>query len=198
MCGRYYIEIDEKELQEIVGEVEKITRQSPEQITFKASGEIFPTDIVPVQTGLHQYQPMQWGFIGFNGKPVINARSETALEKPMFKTPILERRCLIPASGYYEWQKAGSSKIKFQFFIPDFPMYLAGCYRQEAQSKVCRFVILTQQAAGGTEAIHDRMPVIIPQERIQTWFDKGLHNLDYAVRELTYNSVSSLSVDEAG
>jgi putative SOS response-associated peptidase YedK len=99
MCGRYYIEIDEKELQDIVDAVEKNIKEYPEQTTIKMSGEIFPTDIVPVQTGLNRYAAMKWGFVGFDGKPLINARSETALEKPMFRQAMLERRCLIPASG---------------------------------------------------------------------------------------------------
>jgi len=123
MCGRYFIEISEKELQDIAREIEKKTKGVPEQITLclKASGDIFPTDIVPVQTGVDQYQPMKWGFVGFDGKPMINARSETALEKPMFQKAMLERRCLIPASGYYEWQKSGAKKVKHIFRLPSSP-----------------------------------------------------------------------------
>jgi putative SOS response-associated peptidase YedK len=189
MCGRYYIEIDEKELQDIVSEVEKVARQSPEQISFKASGEIFPTDTVPVQTAPSLYQPMKWGFIGFGGRPVINARSETALEKPLFKASMLERRCLIPASGYYEWRKAGSAKVKYQLYSPSGPMYFAGCYRQEKLSQAYSFVILARQAASGIEAIHDRMPVIIPRERIQTWFGEQPHGIDYAISELAYKEL---------
>ena len=110
MCGRYYIEIDERELRQIADEIEKKTKGPPGQMTLKAGGEVFPTDVVPVQTGINQYLPMKWGFVGFDGKPMINARSETALEKPMFRQSMLERRCLIPASGYYEWQKTGKAK----------------------------------------------------------------------------------------
>jgi putative SOS response-associated peptidase YedK len=189
MCGRYYIEIDEKELQDIAGAVEKNIKEYPEQTTIKFSGEIFPTDIVPVQTGLKQYQAMKWGFSGFDGRPLINARSETALEKPLFRQSMLARRCLILASGYYEWKTAGTHKTKYRFFTPGYPLYLAGCYRQESSSQLPRFVILTRQADGNMAAIHARMPVIIPQKYRQTWLNEGHQCIDYALRNLTYEAV---------
>lgn len=189
MCGRYYIEIDEKELQDIVDAVEKNIKDSYEQPTIKFSGEIFPTDVVPVQTGLNQYAAMKWGFVGFNGKPLINARSETVLEKPAFRQAMLERRCLIPAGGYYEWQKSGNKKTKYRFYLPGEPLYFAGCYRQEQDSPIGNFVILTRQAAGGIEAIHHRMPVIIPKTHIETWLCEGPEAMDFAVRELLREAV---------
>jgi putative SOS response-associated peptidase YedK len=190
MCGRYYIEIDEKELREIANEVEKNTRDYPGQMSFKTSGEIFPTDIVPVQTGVGEYQPMKWGFSGFDKKLVINAKSETALQKPMFQESMLERRCLIPASGYYEWKKAGSKKIKYQFFIPKTPMFLAGCWRQEKDSPFHTFVILTRPAVKTFEEIHDRMPVIIPQSQMRTWLYDSSDAMAVALTELSFEKVS--------
>lgn len=190
MCGRYYIEIDEKELWDIANEVEKKIKENPDQMTFKTSGEIFPTDTVPVRTAEYGYQPMRWGFIGFDGKPVINARSETALQKPMFKESMLERRCVIPASGYYEWRKDGSKKTKFQFFIPSSAMYFAGCWRHEKSSPLYTFVILTRAAAGGVEDIHDRMPVIIPEKRIDAWLYDRPEVMDEAVTQITFAQVS--------
>ena len=190
MCGRYYIEIDEKELQDIVSAAEKKAKESGEQMTFKASGEIFPADVVPVQTGPGQYRLMKWGFIAYNGKPVINARSETALEKPMFKSAMFEHRCLIPASGYYEWKKDGDKKIKHQLFIPGRPMFFAGCWRQERDNPLHTFVILTRPAASGIEGIHDRMPVIIPQNSLGAWLDDGPDAMGAVVTELSYMRVS--------
>ena len=189
MCGRYYIDISDAELQEIVRSIEE-KRDSHEQLTFKRSGEIFPTDIVPVQTGLGSYDLMKWGFIGFNGKPVINARSETALEKPMFKQSMLERRCLAPASGYYEWKKDGNRKTKYRFCIPHIPIYLAGCWRREKAGGLYTFVILTQPAQEGIATIHDRMPVIITPDRIETWLGDDPEAAQEAMStaaELIYN-----------
>ena len=189
MCGRYYIEIDEEELRDIVIEVEKKARESGEQLTLKTGGEIFPVDVVPVQTGIGCYEPMKWGFAGFKGKPVINARSETALEKPMFQKPMEDQRCLIPAGGYYEWKKEGAKKIKYQFFIPGKPLYFAGCWRQEKGSRLNTFVILTRPAAGGAETIHDRMPVIIPQSHREAWLNAGAEVMKEAVIGLSYKPV---------
>lgn len=186
MCGRYYIEIDEKELQEICEEVQKNQQENARQLIIKFSGEIFPTDMVPVQTGINQYQAMKWGFSGFDGRPVINARSETALEKAMFKKPMLERRCLIPASGYYEWRKC--PKTKYQFYLPGSPIYLAGCYRQEKDNPLGSFVILTRQAASSIEEIHQRMPVIIPREHIGFWLESP-SAIEYASEEIAYKAV---------
>ena len=186
MCGRYYIEIDDKELREIADEVEKNRYDCPGQMIIKTSGEIFPADIVPVRTGLNQYMPMQWGFSGPGGKPIINARSETALQKTMFRQSMSERRCLIPASGYYEWQRSGPAKTKYQFRLPGGIMFLAGCYRPEHAGSVFNFVILTRPAAGGIEDIHERMPVIIPREHIETWLYKSPNTIEYALRDLLY------------
>jgi len=189
MCGRYYIEIDEEELRDIVIEVERKARESGEQLTLssamKTGGEIFPTDVVPVRTG-GGYEAMKWGFVGYNGRPVINARSETAREKPMFQGAIRERRCLIPAGGYYEWQKAGAKKVKYRFFIPGQKLHFAGCWRQEKGSGLYTFVILTRQAAGGAEAIHDRMPVIIPENRRDAWLCEGPEAMGEAVTALAF------------
>ena len=175
MCGRYYVEIDDRELQEICDAVMRKQQEDEtnEQLEIKLSGEIFPTDIVPIITGTNEYLPMKWGFSGFDKRPLINARSETALEKPTFREPMLNRRCLIPASGYYEWKKDGSKKIKHKIFIPGQPIYFAGCYRQERGEDLPRFVILTRAAAPSIEDIHDRMPVIIPKDLARSWLNDG-------------------------
>jgi len=168
MCGRYYIAIDEDELRDICDSVERKQRDEPEQMEIKLSGEVFPTDIVPVQAG-SGYTVMKWGFSGFDGRPVINARSETALIKPMFRESMRMRRCLIPASGYYEWKREGNRKIKHQIYIPEQPIYLAGCFRKEGDAPLSSFVVLTREAEGGLESIHDRMPLIIPKSHAKEW-----------------------------
>jgi putative SOS response-associated peptidase YedK len=116
---------------------------------------------------------MRWGFTGFKKKPVINARSETALEKPMFRESMLERRCLVLASAYYEWKKEGNQKTKYRFYFPDTSLLLAGCYRQEQNEPVPRFTILTQEAYPDIEYIHDRMPVIVSANYASDWLKSG-------------------------
>ena len=189
MCGRYYIEIDEKELQDIISVVEKKTGTDNEQISLmKTSGEIFPADIVPVMTGMHQYQPMKWGFANYSGRPVINARSETATVKSMFRDSMKERRCLIPASGYFEWKKEENQKTKYQIFVPGELIYFAGCYRQEQHNPFFSFCILTKQATGGVESIHDRMPAIIPQGDIEAWLYGPMEETAYSELDLTFRA----------
>jgi len=193
MCGRYYIAIDEDELREIGDEAEAIVASIPtlpEPIAVKTQGEIFPTDVVPVKTGKNRIVPMKWGFISFDKKTIINARSETALQKPTFKKPMLENRCLIPASGYYEWRRGEEKKIKYQFYAPGRPVYFAGCYRREKGSPLCHFVILTRQAVNGLEKFHDRMPVIIPKELFNDWLYESPRAIDSAVIELAFNQAA--------
>ena len=186
MCGRYYIAIDEDELRDIGEEAEKLVNAFNEPIPLKTYGEIFPTNVVPVQTARNRYVPMKWGFTGFNKKAVINARSETALEKPMFRRAMLENRCLVPASGYYEWKRDGETKTKYQIYVPDRPVFFAGCYRQEAGSPLRNFVILTRDAVNGMEEIHDRMPVIIPRECAEAWLHESPDAIESAIVDLTY------------
>ena len=188
MCGRYYIDIDEQELRDICDEVQRNIDNAPEQLSFSvSSGEIFPTNIVPVRVGDSKYQAMKWGFTGYDKKPIINARSETALIKPTFKKPMIEGRCLIPASSYFEWQRDKSAKQKYRFTLPDRSiMYMAGCYRVEPESKIASFVILTKDAVTSLQEIHNRMPVIIPNNMIDDWLNIGADVIQKAIGELSF------------
>lgn len=170
MCGRYYIEIEDSEMRDIIHAVQSNLRNT-EQAAKVKTGEIFPTDIVPVQTGDQTYTLMKWGFTKFDGKgQIINARSETAMEKPMFRKPLLESRCIIPASYYFEWEKAGAKKTKYAFRAPDSNIvYLAGIYRLERDSALPAFTILTKDAAPDVAHIHNRMPVMIPRSLAHAW-----------------------------
>ncbi|HBE87400.1 MAG TPA: SOS response-associated peptidase, partial [Lachnoclostridium sp.] len=106
MCGRYYIEIDDVELRSIVAEVERKTAVK--------TGEIFPTNLAPVLSPDGIMKAMRWGFPKYDGKgEIINARSETAAEKNMFRRPMMEGRCLVPASWYFEWERRGKQKVKY-------------------------------------------------------------------------------------
>lgn len=187
MCGRYYIHLNEPELMDIARRIEQAWSTPDLPMKIKTSGEIFPSDIVPVQTGIDQFEPMKWGFKGFNSRPIINARSETALEKPMFRDAMRDRRCLIPASGYFEWEKIGDRKVKNAFYLPNKPIFLAGCYRKEQDSPVFTFVILTREATPELEHIHDRMPVIIPHTFRRYWLENNAEPMNYSVLDLRFS-----------
>ncbi|MDR0446309.1 MAG: SOS response-associated peptidase [Oscillospiraceae bacterium] len=169
MCGRFYIEPDSPTLADILTRAQGWRYGD---LPLKTSGDVYPTDIVAAQTGTGEYAPMKWGFTSFGKSIIFNARSETAGNKPMFRDAMRARRCLIPASGYYEWRRDGKQKIKYRFYIPDDIMYLAGCWRRESDADPDappRFVILTRAATPQLAEIHDRMPVIIPREYAEDW-----------------------------
>ena len=136
MCGRYYIEDEDvqEELLKMIEEVQRRTKASEKGAVLKTHGEIFPTDTVPVIANNRELRPvpfaMQWGYTMSDGKRIINARSETAAEKLLFKDVMLRRRCLIPASNYYEWEKRGKEKIKYAIRPKGASLlYMAGIYR---------------------------------------------------------------------
>jgi putative SOS response-associated peptidase YedK len=168
MCGRYYIEIDDKELNDIFRAVEE--RLHADKNESVQIGEIYPTNIVPAiaATGII---PMKWGFDRNDGKGIIiNARSETVVKQPMFAVPFAQSRCLLPASYYYEWRQEEGKKLKYRLFSRDLPMlYLAGIAREVEEGQPPRFAILTRPAASSIAFVHDRMPLIIPREAKDVW-----------------------------
>ena len=187
MCGRYYIEIDDAELSDICDEVQKNAEMEQLSIESIKTGEIFPTNIVPIQVGDHDYRAMRWGFDRFDGKgQIINAKSETALSKPLFAKSMRNYRCIVPASKYFEWQKLDNKKIKHEFYLPEKILYIAGCYRLEAGSAVPSFVILTRAASDSISVIHDRMPVILPKSRVHEWLYESPECMDDPLTDLQY------------
>lgn len=166
MCGRYAFFTD-RELQEIDEIIEKISDDI--QRDKMKTGEIFPTNVAPVfvpQKDIVTPKLMVWGFPNFQNKGVIiNARAETVREKKLFGASLRERRCIIPSTGFYEWD---ADKKKFIFNMPDSQMlYMAGIYNQfEGEN---RFVILTTEANLSMAGVHDRMPVVVPKDRIEDW-----------------------------
>lgn len=174
MCGRYYIAEDDLELGKIIDGLNR--KKTPEGL--KTSGEICPSDIVPVLANSRKkdVQPfaMRWGYSFPNGRPIINARCETAAQKPMFRDGMLQRRCIVPASHYFEWEKRSSARIKYAIRPVNAAMlYLAGIYHLENHDGVIvpTFTILTRDAAPGIAFIHPRMPVILPQDHAADWLN---------------------------
>ena len=190
MCGRYYLddEIRDERLSEQIKQAMRIATIISAQM--KTSGEIRPTDIAPViaPSALNRRIgafPMQWGFNHpTKGMLVFNTRMETATEKDLFVSSIDERRCLIPASGYYEWKKIDRNKKERYIFNAENhePLYLAGLYiRTSEEHRLPCFSVLTQDAEADIKAIHPRMPVIVPYSRAEEWLspDTDFHEFIY-------------------
>lgn len=201
MCTRYALEKDLPELKEIADEVlQSLLAQrfvATHARPIVTSGEVRPTDIVPViapnAKGLKTVFPMQWGFLNKDNKRTLfNARVETAGEKPTFKDAWQSHRCIIPASYYFEWahfkSPDGREKTGNKYAIQPSGCtltWLCGLYRIENGYPV--FVILTKAPTVELSKIHDRMPLMLPKDRIEDWINPSSNPeelLSYALTDM--------------
>ena len=168
MCGRFYIEEDTAEdLQRII---DALNRRYNGNSPAKTKGEIRPTEIIPVVANSPSMAisafAMKWGYTMPDGKPMFNARSETAATKPMFADGMKQRRCIIPATLYFEWDKHGTQMIKHAIFPTGSDLiYMAGIYRVEEKRAACS--ILTRKPADCIAHIHDRTPMNLPKDAVR-------------------------------
>ena len=177
MCGRFALHVSPEQVREAYGYAAKPN--------FPPRYNIAPTQpvaIVREEQGKPEFALVRWGLIPPWVKDIrtfptlINARSEQAAEKPAFRNAIRRRRCLIPADGFYEWQKTPTGK-KQPFLIerPDSRVFaFAGLWESwmDAEgNELDSAAILTTQANETLAPIHDRMPVIIEPENYGKWLD---------------------------
>ena len=157
-------------------------------------GRVKPGDIVPViapdnKTGMGKVFPMVWGFTGQTQETsaagsrrrrrtvIASARSEDAVNSRLFGESWERKRCLVPASWYYEWEHLAGpdgKPLKRRYALrPDRqgPVLLTGIYRYEPGEVLPAFAILTRPAAPEIALIHDRMPVICPPDQADRWLD---------------------------
>lgn len=191
VCGRYLIEDEDYEIEEIIAAAKRNAQDFPQEMAF-APGEIFPGSLAPVITAGGAARFMIWGFPNFAAqrRPHINARSETAATLRTFGAAMASRRCLVPASGYYEWKSLGAKrKEKYAFRLPGgAALYMAGIYSPDG-----KFAILTREAAPELAEIHDRMPVILPKELSGAWLDESPDVMLEAVTQLLYAVSTNIS-----
>ncbi len=181
MCGRFQLSV------------------SGSQITERFNVEVFnerftpryncaPSQNLPVITN-NQPETIQfyrWGLIPFWAKDakigirLINARAESVMEKPSFKIAFIRMRCLIPANGFYEWEK-GKKKIAHRFYLPNDELFaMAGLWDQwkDADGKTVRsFTIITTKPNSLVKTVHDRMPVILPKNYEKIWLEENNPNV---------------------
>lgn len=187
MCGRFFV--PEEEGPAILRAImEELSRKG----TTVKTGEIFPGDVAAVIAMNRRLEPrvfaMEWGYRAPGGRRIINARSETAAQKPMFADGMRHRRCLIPAVNYFEWERSSGGRTKYAIAPQNSEgFFLAGLYRLEDGKPV--FTILTRAPASSIAFIHDRMPVMIPQSAAGDWLDPrvpGETVLEAAVSDVEY------------
>lgn len=189
MCCRYYYEDFEIELRELM-KAEMVVKLSELPSIGSARRDIFPSQSAVVIHGDNQKKSIHDGVIGASemvwgfSNPVkkgliINARAETAREKITFADSIAKRRCVIPASGFYEWDP---HKAKYRFTSPEGGLLLlAGFYREE--QGIPRYTVLTTEANGSMIKVHDRMPVMIGRDEIRPWIEDDARLPDFLGRE---------------
>lgn len=199
MCGRYNLTSSPEAL------VEHFQLRKP--VRFLASYNIPPAqkilNIVELDDASRKAVNLFWGLVpswakdSKNSNHLINARMETVREKPSFRSAFKHRRCLIPATGFYEWQKLESGKQAFHIHRPDQQLFaFAGLWEQwqHGADALYSCSIITTAATKLMQPIHDRMPVIIPVEHYHQWLDKTaaadqafelLDNQAYALMEAT-------------
>ncbi|WP_116083740.1 SOS response-associated peptidase [Tropicimonas sp. IMCC34011] len=148
---------------------------------------VCPTDSIHTVTseaGARRLRPMRWGFVPHwykapdGGPLLINARSETMAEKPAFRSACRERRCLVPASGFYEWTKEGEARLPW--FIrraDDAPLVFAAIWQGwEGEAGAFDTVaIVTTAAAGEMTELHSRAPLVLGPEDWALWLGEAGH-----------------------
>lgn len=191
MCGRYNFSKNSSSPM-----VQKVLENLQSRQIEVKTGDVNPGDVAAVIASNRKLEPqafgMKWGYKLPDGKLVFNARIETAAQKAMFADGMRQRRCLIPADCYYEWQKVGQGKQKYQIAPTDANgFFLAGIYRIEQGRPV--FSILTKDPVESIAFIHNRMPVILPKEIILDWLNPQYHGqeiLNAALQDMSFSRVS--------
>ena len=167
MCCRYYF--SEKTADERVNKI--LSMMERDYAGEYKTGEIFPGDTAAAiigENGRLRHVPAVFGFPAGSGRGLLlNARSETAAGKPTFAAAMRERRAILPAEGFYEWDRAGD-KTKYLFTLSGYrTLYLCGLYTK--LNGGYRFVILTRPANDSMRGIHDRMPVIVSADQVRAY-----------------------------
>ena len=188
------LRIEPKEMAEVLIKIRKMSFAQEMSIklgkSLIMSGDLFPSDISPVlapnKYGKMTIFPMAWGFTHqATTKPLANCRVETADTKALWRDSWYRRRCVSPASWYYEWgypvyeddsrsmkEHRNTKKAKFAIQTEGSDRtYIAGLYRYEEHSgmQVPMFSILTREAEGTVRDIHDRMPLILDKKDLKEW-----------------------------
>ena len=199
MCGRFVLAQDVQFYDEHFAiDVIKTEGLAP-------SYNVAPTDpiySVAEHEGERLLGTFKWGLIPHYSKDRrtihINARAETVADKPAFRTSFARRRCLIPADGFYEWERLEDGSKQPHFIsLEDRPMAFAGIWtiwkHPETQEKLTTCAILTTSAAPEIEDVHDRMPVSLQPDLWDDWLDRNLDDPNTILAILDANQVGGFS-----
>jgi len=183
MCGRFALTMPAEAMEELFDAV------GVDGLPREARYNICPTQTVATvrsQAGARLLEPMRWGFLPQwyktpnDGPLLINARAETVAEKPAFRSACRERRCLIPATGFYEWTKDAAGKKLPWYIFParaNAPIAFAGIWQdwtpKEGGDPLRTVAILTTAANSDLAEVHHRMPVVIDPDDFALWLGES-------------------------
>ena len=188
MCGRKTLT---KDMQSIIEELAIEEWENPDN--YIPNYNIAPTQISPIliDNSKRIVKPMRWGLIPSwakndkFGARMINARIETLTEKPSYRNLVLSNRCIVITDGYYEWKREGDRKVPYYFKEPkDKLLTMAGLYDKWKNPDgylVPSYTIITKEAQQDIATIHNRMPVILPQEHLDTWLRTEIFSISKAL-----------------
>ncbi len=181
MCGRYMLTVSGEVLARLF-ELDTAPELAPRY-------NIAPTQPAPVvrsREGSRELRELRWGLVPrwardpSMGARLINARAETAAAKPSFREAFRSRRCLVPANGFFEWQKLPGGKQPWLVRFADRrPFALAGLWERWTPPEgtpLETFTILTTEPNAVVAPLHGRMPVILPPEAWDPWLDPALRD----------------------
>lgn len=196
MCNRYTLVVGFQD--DRMGSIVEIcnrTVTNSQKINISDNGDIQPTQTAPALLMINSKvvaASMQWGFENKGRNLTINARSETAKDRLMFKTLVDYQRCALPAAGYYEWRDGDNLRYMIAKQNGE-PFYLAGLYRSDKNGRL-HFVVMTRSAYGPHAKIHNRMPCVLrTREEARRWIS-GLMPV-----EMLYDSEKDdLKIDAQG
>lgn len=166
-----------------------------------------PVAVVVAAPGGRRYGPMRWGFIPrwyktpTDGPLLFNARSETIADKPSFAEAARKRRCLIPATGFYEWTKEGDTRLPWFITRADgAPMVFAGVWQGWSGpegERIASCAIVTTAATGAMADLHDRVPVILEPGDWAKWLGEEGHGAARLMAPLPDGALAFHRVDTA-
>jgi hypothetical protein len=224
MCGRFTLKADPKVIASqfkvssmaiLEGRIADLTSPTipvdqVETEAFQPNFNVAPTHQIPAivsQDNETVLAAFSWGLVPTwakdpaIGSRMINARSETAAEKPSFRSALAKRRCIVPADGWYEWQGSPGKKTPFYFSSTNNSVLgLAGIYetwKQPDGQLLWSAAILTQDARADFSYIHDRMPVLLTPEMQGIWLTSGTSPLNDVLDSATSVEIQAWEVSAA-
>lgn len=175
MCSRYSL----KKADAIKAFAEELAGEGIDPAAQVPRYNVALSDAMPVilrQEGRHRLKMLSFGFLSSSREPgkrpglLANGRIETLQEKTLFRTSVAIRRCLVPADGFYEWERQGTARLPHYFYLREpVPFYFAGLWQPDESGAPAAFAIVTTRANELVQSVHERMPVILGPNSSRAW-----------------------------